>query len=77
MSDGKAFVRCMTDNEEDTTKLYDLLNGFKNSGANLAFDMINGGTGDAVKFDGIISFIAKEGDAINFTVMPKGSISIK
>ncbi len=73
MSSGIAFVRFMT---EDAERLFDLLNGFTRSDDNLTFDMMSS-TGEAVNFEGIISFIAKEPHIINFTAQPTGPAGIK
>ncbi len=76
MTGGRTFVRCLTENNEETDSLFDRLNGFKHSSDNLTFDMISS-DGHAVKFEGIISFIAKDKRAVNFTAEPTGAVSIK
>lgn len=73
---GRTFVRCLTDNDEETDRLFEILNGFKRSSDKLTFDMISSDT-LVVKFEGIISFIAKDRRAVNFTAEPIGAAIVK
>lgn len=67
---------CLTEDEEDIERLFDVLKGFRRSDGNSAFEIMND-EGKTVVFDGIISFIVKERYAINFTAEPTGAASIE
>jgi hypothetical protein len=69
------FVSCLTENEDDTNELFDLLNVFSHTHGSIVFEIRND-EGKRLKFEGIISFIVKERYAVNFTAEPTGSVRI-
>jgi hypothetical protein len=70
-------VSCLTENEDDTNEVFDLLNAFSHTkGYNFAFEVMND-DGKRLEFLGIISFIVKDRYAINFTIEPISPVRIK
>ncbi len=67
-------VSCLTENEDDTIELFDLLNAFSNTaGYNFTFDLGND-DGKRLEFLGVISSVTKERYAINFTIEPTSPV---
>jgi hypothetical protein len=73
---GNTFVSCLTEDEEDTERLFNILNDFLYGNGPFAFEIMND-DGKAIVFDGIISTMTKERYAINFTVEPTSPVRIK
>lgn len=70
-------VSCLTENEDDTNELFDLLSAFSHTiGYNFAFEIRNDEC-KRLEFLGVITFIVKERYAINFTIEPTSPVSLK